>query len=49
MTVRAVVDRRQQRKPGWNTAAFPAADYFGRPVFVLPFAAESLLRLHDDR
>jgi hypothetical protein len=49
MTLVAVVDRRQQREPGWNTAAFAAADYYCRPVFRAAFAAESLLRLHDDR
>ena len=33
---------------GRNIAAFPAADYFRRPCFVLPYAAETILRLHDE-
>ena len=49
MTVLAVVDRRQQR----DLAGIPRLSLlliiYAVPFFVLPFAAESLLRLHDDR
>jgi hypothetical protein len=49
MTVLAVVDRRSNG----NLAGIPRLSLllivYAVPFFVLPFAAESLLRLHDDR
>ena len=49
MTVLAVADRRQQRNLAGIPRLSPLLIMLAVPFFVLPFAAESLLRLHDDR
>jgi hypothetical protein len=49
MIVLAVVDRRSNGNLAGIPRLSPLLIMFAVPFFVLPFAAESLLRLHDDR